>query len=287
METTLGTPKPGSTKDYKQRDALDYFYYRSVVGFCVDPPKMLGSGTLIAVGRHVVVATAGHVAAYVGNHLGTTRMLAEPIVNVHGSERFTEFPGFLGGFAPMTHHFPEDVGVVTLTDPIADILRERAVPLNCLAGQVGPDQLATQPTRAIGFPASLLAERGPDRVVRSLNMYTAVHHPCDHAHIASQENGIPLDYGIHVDWSGYRDPADGEVKANPDPHGMSGGPLWTLKPDQDGVVWAPERHCRLVGIIFFWDSPHCLRAAPILDWLVFLRDIGSAFREDIDAVLHP
>ncbi len=53
---------------------------------------------------------------------------------------------------------------------------------------------------------------------------------------------------------------------------MSGGPLWTVERSIDGELWNLPRKASLVGILFYWDAPLCVRADPIEDWLLLVRE---------------
>ena len=286
MIEPTGTPAESEgTLEAHKVEALRAHIVTSLVGFG-GQPGFSGSGTLVSVADDVVIATAGHVASEIYDFLERGKPIimfvsGEPARS--GVTRFDEFARFAAEIKWKPECRP-DVGLSKLTSEVGETLRRRAIPLNQLARRSALGSLLQEHQEIAGFPFSFLKLPSFDVNTAALSLATAILDPCPHRHDGSAEHGIALARGYHVDWSPPED-APAKLLGLWNPEGMSGGPLWTVGRSIDGELWSAPSKASLVGILFFWDKPACVRAEPIEDWVKLVREVGgSSWVDALDRV---
>ncbi len=267
---TKGAARTINDREEKYKiEALREFIGRSLVGF-ERGSGSAGTGTLVQVGEDILIVTAGHVVQKIVNERAPTSMMSLPLVTRSDKEiYFTKSEDFMLGYQVLLKEERWfDVGLIQLKQDVADMCREYAVDISMLVEQIPVSELADLHAEIAGFPQSLILEEGDrESIMRSLMFATNVWSKCKHAHPDSKRDGIPLGFGIHVDWSGHWDPDTGLARENPAAGGMSGGPLWAFKKSTNEELWFPAKKAVLVGINFWWDHPDCIRCVPISEWL--------------------
>lgn len=272
VETAEGIRRE-ETLETTRVEAVRAHVVTSLVGFG-GQPGFSGSGTLVSIANDVVIATAGHVASAIHDYLRR----GEPIVMFVSDEpaqagvtRFDEIQSFA---AEIRWKTKPDVGLIKLTQQVGDGLRRRAISLDQIARRPALDSLLQEHQEIAGFPISFKKLPRFNVNTAALSLVTAILDPCPHRHDGSTSDGIAVTRGYHVDWSP-PDDAPKKLLGLWDPHGMSGGPVWTVKHSVDGELWSPPRKASLIGILFYWDKPSCLRAEPIEDWLRLALEVGD------------
>ena len=83
---------------------------------------------------------------------------------------------------------------------------------------------------------------------------------------------------IHIDYSLARRGDWEEYFETPDPHGLSGGPVWSASRAEKDEVWVAEEAVRFVGIMYCWSPENtCIVAHPMRRWVGMM---DSLFHSD-------
>ena len=236
-----------------------------------DYPTQIGSGTVVTIGDHALVATAAHVVESVG-----TRDLVLAGWYDWDTRRF---PIPQGGFRIQGG---PDVAFLILEKSVLESARIEGLPLNRLEMDVvhRSDSLflvCGTPGKEVGLkemPASLsLTYRHICCKTMRCADWPLLEKP------ARPDRDIFLHYGRDVmyDNSGNRVPVI-------DPRGMSGGGIWRVPLDSDGSLWSPNQS-RLVGIQTSMESEgwKWLHGVQIRCWLRLVWDTYPILRREIAA----
>lgn len=265
----------GTTRDLAaaREEAIEHHVMQSICGFV--STSFTGSGFFVRVGDDVLIATAGHVV----ETLAKLRAVKENVslyVPMEGAKRGRV------QVAHLENRFLEradgrrnpDVGYVVLSEEArSDARVVRPLDLNKLQRRPDIATLLTEPQFTAGFPYSLTEMAKPEFPSASLVFGSPVESPCPQGHPAAEEEGGPdPDYGYHLSWQ--MPEWVTKMKIEQEPGGMSGAPLWTVRRSDETGLWSPENHASVIGVLFFFDRPSCVRCEPIENWLRFVEEAG-------------
>lgn len=240
----------------------------------------LGSGTVIRVGPHILVATAGHCVPV--SPSGRVRVLGKTARALQGE--MLGFPKFAR--APRDR---VDVAFLEVDRASAEaFLAKEALPLDRVAdiGNGDPSQAAI----VMGGPASLVP---PTRatggvVVPICAVRTEIIPEDEWAELLPFGERIPkpdsaidvfLDFPVDGWWQIKANKRDGVV----DPKGTSGGGIWSFQESQ--IPWSPDV-ARLFAIQSRWDPRRSenryLRGTQIIHWLRLVASHYPGLAPDLE-----
>lgn len=233
-----------------------------------------GSGTLVRTpGGQTVVLTATHVLrdhpdghSLGGFYLGDGAV-ADPFASV---------------WRHPTGEDGVDVAVALLTDEAANVFRLGAVTIDSIA-ESSVELGEKDPTVISGFPAALRTQKVDHankinfqgyasmayntRVVGFDQKKSRYQMAWDEG-IAESDDAIGLMkvFGMEA----------GKVFKQPEPGGISGGPLWRLAPVKTGKLWSADKAATIIGITESWDKESVAFCPAVRVWGDWFRDVVRA-----------
>lgn len=238
------------------------------------------SATLVRVGSHVLLATAGHCLPSVPS--ARLRLIGKRKRPIEG-ERLA----FLKHARAASERI--DVGFVELNGDIAeDFLGMEALPVERVS------DLGSGPTDGccivMGVPAAVMRSPREIGVVAApiCGICTALVPGEQWSGLLPFRDGIPepdtsLDVFVGFPADGWREMRRDKPDAAPDPKGMSGGGIWSFL--EDRVPWTPDA-ARLFAIQSRWDPKRTesryLRGTQIIHWLRLVAEHFPDLRNELE-----
>jgi hypothetical protein len=238
------------------QDAINHFILRPSVflapGSAGDKPPWIGSGTIIRTPQNnLVILTAKHVA--------------EDARRVEYRFGYGLGRNIVNNFVAGIYFHPDKVDVALL------IIKEAlSSPLKDLA--LNPDSVAIPDYKILdddclilnGFPKELTEYDEKNNIygLGSITYWGSKLSPERY-----DEKGR-----YRVEWKDAEQFRSDEPIDLPQPHGMSGGPLWRFRKGPKSPVWSPEAIGKIIGIQSEWDGKEILLVEPVQKWGDWFHD---------------